>query len=31
LSAQAQWDNAYSDLPVVGNLGIDLKLRWEVE
>ncbi len=30
LSAQAQWDNAYSDLPV-GNLGIDLKLRWEVE
>jgi len=30
LSAQAQWDNAYSDLPI-GNLGIDLKLRWEVE
>jgi translocation and assembly module TamB len=30
LSAQAQWDNAYTDLPV-GNLGIDLKLRWEVE
>jgi len=29
-SAQAQWDNAYSDLPI-GNLGIDLKLRWEVE
>jgi translocation and assembly module TamB len=30
LSAQAQWDNAYSDIPI-GNLGIDLKLRWEVE
>jgi translocation and assembly module TamB len=30
LSAQAQWDNAYSDTPF-GNLGIDLKLRWEVE
>ncbi len=30
LSAQAQWDNAYNDLPI-GNLGIDLKLRWEVE
>jgi translocation and assembly module TamB len=30
LSAQAGWDNAYSDLPI-GNLGIDLKLRWEVE
>ena len=30
LSAQAQWDNAYSDI-AIGNLGIDLKLRWEVE
>jgi translocation and assembly module TamB len=30
LSAQAQWDNTYNDLPI-GNLGIDLKLRWEVE
>lgn len=30
LSAQAQWDNEYSDLSF-GNLGMDLKLRWEVE
>ena len=30
LSVQSQWDNAYSDIPF-GNLGIDLKLRWEVE
>lgn len=29
-SAQAQWDNEHSDLSF-GNLGMDLKLRWEVE
>jgi translocation and assembly module TamB len=30
VSAQIQWDNVYNDVPV-GNLGVDLKLRWEVE
>jgi translocation and assembly module TamB len=30
LSAQAQWDNQSSDTSF-GNLGLDLKLRWEVE
>lgn len=30
LSAQAQWDNEVSDYSF-GNLGLELKLRWEVE
>ena len=30
VSAQIQWDNVYNDVPI-GNLGVDLKLRWEVE
>ncbi|HZH02944.1 MAG TPA: translocation/assembly module TamB domain-containing protein, partial [Myxococcaceae bacterium] len=30
LSAQAQWDNEHSD-SAFGNLGLDLKLRWETE
>jgi translocation and assembly module TamB len=30
LSAQAQWDNEHTDASF-GNLGMDLKLRWEVE
>jgi translocation and assembly module TamB len=30
VSAQIQWDNVYNDVPF-GNLGLDLKLRWEVE
>ncbi len=30
VSAQIQWDNVYNAVPI-GNLGVDLKLRWEVE
>ena len=30
VSAQIQWDNVYNDVPI-GNLGVDLKLRWDVE
>ncbi len=30
VSALIQWDNVYNDVPI-GNLGVDLKLRWEVE
>ena len=30
VSAQIQWDNVYNDVPI-GNLGVDLKLRWNVE
>jgi translocation and assembly module TamB len=30
LSAQAQWDNEHQDF-AFGNLGMDLKLRWDVE
>ncbi len=30
ISAQIQWDNVYNDVSF-GNLGLDLKLRWEVE
>jgi translocation and assembly module TamB len=30
ISAQIQWDNVYNDVPI-GNLGLDLKFRWEVE
>lgn len=30
LSAQAQWDNENTDYPA-GNLGLELKLSWEVE
>ena len=30
LSAQAQWDNEHSDYSF-GNLGLLLKLKWEVE
>jgi len=31
LSAQAQWDNDQNETSSLGNLGLDLKLRWEVE
>lgn len=31
LSAQAQWDDELSENQGIGNLGLDLKLRWEVE
>ncbi len=30
VSAQIQWDNVYNDVPI-GNLGVDSKLRWNVE
>lgn len=30
VSALIQWDNVYNDVPI-GNLGLDLNLRWEVE
>jgi len=30
VSALIQWDNVYNDVPI-GNLGVDLKLRWNVE
>jgi translocation and assembly module TamB len=30
VSAQIQWDNVYNDV-AIGNLGVDLKLRWNVE
>lgn len=31
VSAQAQWDNEHSETAFGGNLGLDLKLRWEIE